>query len=177
MQTPTHLIEKKDGSPKKSANWNNGKGRKTYSRRRSTVKSDERWKVFVLSMQTTFAQSAGVVEYTDYTSADPPPHPTSVLDMTLNNLMVRFQWCWSFGEYGVPLHCHSSQVHIWPWVVAPDRALSMSQIELNFVLMINWIIWIRTIWLNWIHCFWQLNCVLSFKLRAYAKLNGTVFVC
>ena len=26
------------------------------------------------------------------------PLPTmSVLDMTLNNLMVRFQWCWSFG--------------------------------------------------------------------------------
>ena len=24
-------------------------------------------------------------------------------DMTLNNLMVRFQWCWSFGECRVPL--------------------------------------------------------------------------
>ena len=41
----------------------------------------------------------------------PPPPPTSVLDMTLNNLMVRFQQCWSFGECGVPLHCHRSQVH------------------------------------------------------------------
>ena len=30
------------------------------------------------------------------------------LDMTLNNLMVRFQQCWSFGECGVPLHCHCS---------------------------------------------------------------------
>ena len=39
------------------------------------------------------------------------PPPTSVLDMTLNNLMVRFQQCWSFGECGVPLHCHCSQVH------------------------------------------------------------------
>ena len=39
------------------------------------------------------AQSAGAVVYTDCTSAegyDPHP-PTSVLDMTLNNLMVRFQ--------------------------------------------------------------------------------------
>ena len=36
---------------------------------------------------------------------------TSVLDMTLNNLMVRFQQCWSFGECRVPLHCHCSQVH------------------------------------------------------------------
>ena len=39
-----------------------------------------------------------------------PPPPTSVLDMTLNNLMVRFQQCWNFGECGVPLHCHCSQV-------------------------------------------------------------------
>ena len=39
------------------------------------------------------------------------PPPTSVLDMTLNNLMVRFQQCWSFGECRVPLHCHRSQVH------------------------------------------------------------------
>ena len=31
--------------------------------------------------------------------------------MTLNNLMVRFQQCWSFGECGVPLYCHCSQVH------------------------------------------------------------------
>ena len=40
--------------------------------------------------------------------------PTSVLDMTLNNLMVRFQQCWSFGECGVPLHCHRSHVHSGP---------------------------------------------------------------
>ena len=43
-----------------------------------------------------------------------PPPPKSVLDMTLNDLMVRFQWCWSFGECGVPLHCHRSQVHSSP---------------------------------------------------------------
>ena len=36
------------------------------------------------------------------------PPLTSVLDMTLNNLMVRFQQCWSFGECRVPLHCHCS---------------------------------------------------------------------
>ena len=41
----------------------------------------------------------------------PPPHthththtPTCVLDMTLNNLMLRFQWCWSFGKCGAPLN-------------------------------------------------------------------------
>ena len=37
---------------------------------------------------------AGAVEYTDYFSAEgvkPTPTPTSVLDIILNNLMVRFQ--------------------------------------------------------------------------------------
>ena len=43
-----------------------------------------------------------------------PLPPMSVLDTTLNNLMVRFQQCWSFGECGVPLHCHRSQVHSGP---------------------------------------------------------------
>ena len=56
----------------------------------------------------------------------------------------------------------------WPEVVEPDTVLCMGQIELNCVLMLNWIIqirnvltfkwvltwnwsvWIRTVWLNWI---------------------------
>ena len=63
--------------------------------------------------------------------------PTSVLDMTLDNLMVRFQWFWSFGKCGALRHCHRSQVHSGPGVVAPDWALSMVQMELNFVLMLN----------------------------------------
>ena len=29
---------------------------------------------------------------------------------------------------------------LWPGVVAPDRALSIGQIELNYVLMLNWIV-------------------------------------
>ena len=37
--------------------------------------------------------------------------PISVLNMTLNNLMVRFQLCWSFGECRVSLYCHCFQVH------------------------------------------------------------------
>ena len=35
-------------------------------------------------LKKKIAQSAGTVEY-------PPPPPMSVLDMTLNNLMVRFE--------------------------------------------------------------------------------------
>ena len=34
---------------------------------------------------------------------------------------------------------------LWPRVVAPDRVLSMCQIELNCVLMLNWITWNRTV--------------------------------
>ena len=37
------------------------------------------------------AQSAGVVEHTDFFSAEDQDTPTSVLIMTLKNLMVRFQ--------------------------------------------------------------------------------------
>ena len=46
---------------------------------------------------------------------------------------------------------------LWPGVVAPDRVLAMGQIELNCVLMLNWIAQNRT--------------VSTFKLRTYAKLN------
>ena len=34
---------------------------------------------------------------------------------------------------------------LWPGVVASDRVLSMSQIELNFVLMLNWNVWNRIV--------------------------------
>ena len=34
---------------------------------------------------------------------------------------------------------------LWPGVVAPDMVLSMSQIELNSVLMLNWIAWNKTV--------------------------------
>ena len=42
---------------------------------------------------------------------------------------------------------------LWPRVAAPDRALSIGQIELNCVLMLNWIVWNcivwnRPVWLN-----------------------------
>ena len=46
---------------------------------------------------------------------------------------------------------------LWPEVVAPERVLSIDLIELNCVLMLNWIAWNRT--------------VLKFKLGTYAKLD------
>ena len=52
---------------------------------------------------------------------------------------------------------------LWPRVVAPDRILLMGQIELNCVLILNWIVWNRI--------------VLTFKLRTYAKLNWLKLNC
>ena len=63
----------------------------------------------------TFTQSAGAVEYTDCTSAEGyDPAPTSTLGITQNNLMVRLQEYWSFGECRVLLHFHWCQVHSSP---------------------------------------------------------------
>ena len=80
-----------------------------------------------------------------------PPPITSVLDMTLNNLMVEL-----WGQQITP-SLPSLSGPLWLRVVASDRFLSMGEIELNCVLMLNWITWNRT--------------VLIFKLRTYAKLN------
>ncbi len=84
------------------------------------------------------------------------PLLTSVLDMTLNNLMVRFQWCLNFGECGVPLHCHRSQVH---------SGLNRT----NSILMLKWIVWVNGI--AWNRNIFDNLTVLTFKLRACAKLN------
>ena len=46
---------------------------------------------------------------------------------------------------------------LWSRMVAPDRALSLGQIELNCILMLNWISWNKT--------------VVIFKRCTYAKLS------
>ena len=71
-------------------------------------------------------------------------HPQQVYWRILNNLMVRFQWCWSFGECKVTLHCNYSLVHSGQERL-PDRVQSMGQIEIDCVLMQNWIFWNRTV--------------------------------
>ena len=62
-----------------------------------------------------------------------------------------------FGEIRSTPSLPSLQGSLWPGVVAPDRVLSIGQIELKCVLMLSWIVWNRT--------------VLTFKLRTYTKLN------
>ena len=71
---------------------------------------------FQVFLSNTIAQSIGAVEYTDCISAEGRDNPTttSVLNIRSNNLMVRLQQCRSFGECGVLLHCHRSQVYSGP---------------------------------------------------------------
>ena len=64
---------------------------------------------------------------------------------------------------------------LWSGHAAPDWVLSVRQIELNCVLMLNWIAWnsnFRTLnsvlLLKWIE---RNRTVLTSKLRTYAKLN------
>ena len=106
--------------------------------------------------------------------------PTSVQDMTLNNQMVKFQYCRSF-EY--PLIVIAPRAR----VVTPDRVLSMGQIErnrgfesllfllLNCILLLNWIARNRTVLTGKLHTFAKLNCLKwngFFTLKLYyAKLN------
>ena len=44
-----------------------------------------------MALELNMAQLAGAVEYTDYISAEGYNSPTNVLDMKLNNLIVRLQ--------------------------------------------------------------------------------------
>ena len=79
-----------------------------------TMGNDDRRQWARTKMAAWVAHSAEAVEYTDCWGGVKHPTPTSVLDMTQHNLMVRFQQCWSFGECEVLLHCHHSQVHSGP---------------------------------------------------------------
>ena len=100
--------------------------------------------------------SAGAVEYTDCFSAHGVRPPNECTDMTLNNLRVPVM----LERWGmwVTSSLPSLSVPLWPRVVTSDRVLSLGQIELDCVLMLNGIVSNRT--------------VLTFKLRIYAKLNS-----
>ena len=107
------------------------------------------------------------------------PPLTSVLYMTLNNLIVRFQWCWSFGDAEhlfidiAPRSTVARNGSIWS---RPIYGLNRT----NCILMLNWIVWIRTAWLNWIawsrnvlhKLYLYLNCMFMLNWIAW---NGNVF--
>ena len=107
----------------------------------------------------TFTKLAGAVEYTDYTTAggvrprprhkECPGYDTKQSDEV--SVMLELWAMWSTSS--LP----SLRDPIWFWVVSPDRALSMDQIEQDCVLLLNLISWNET--------------VLIFKLCTYTKLK------
>ena len=60
----------------------------------------------------------------------------------------------------------------WSRVVAPDRVLSMGQIELNSVLVLNWIAWNRNVFTFKLHTYVKLNCL---KWNCFCMLNWNVW--
>ena len=94
---------------------------------------------------TYIAQSTGAIEYTNCISAERWE--------PLHNKSPGYDTKQSDGEASVILELwtmrsapllHSLPGPLWPWVVAPNRVLSMGQIELNCVLMLNSIVRNRT---------------------------------
>ena len=66
-------------------------------------------------------------------------------------------WLWSSSDAGALENVDYPFIAIAPRSTGLGRALSMGQIELNCVLMLNWITWNRTVFhietvfmLNWI---------------------------
>ena len=86
----------------------------------------------------------------DHPTNECPVYDTKQSD---SEVPVMLELCWIQSTPSLP----SISGPLWPGVVAPDKVLSMGQIELNCVLMLHWIAWNRT--------------VLTFKLHTYTKLN------
>ena len=85
--------------------------------------------LLIPTLGCTIAQSAGAVEYTYYNEC--PRYDTKLQSDGEIPVMLEFWGIWSTPS--LP----SLQDPVWPRVVAPDWVLSMCQIELNFVLMLN----------------------------------------
>ena len=110
-----------------------------------------------------WSKSAGAAEFTDCFSAEGYDSPTSVLWPTLAGAAEypdcisvttqRMSWYdteQSDGEapvmHGTPT-LPSLPGPLCPGGVAPYRVLSLGEIELNCVLILNWIVWSRTVYM------------------------------
>ena len=108
------------------------------------------WIRIVGTIRKKIAQLAGAVEYTNCYFAqgqDPtnkcPGYDTKQSDGEIPVMLE----LWGMQS---TLSLTSLPGPLCPRVVAPDRILSMGQIVLNCLFMLNWIAWNRTVWLNWI---------------------------
>ena len=102
------------------------------------------WSSMLLNV-FSFVQSAGTVEYTDCISAE---------GQDTSNEFPVYDTKQSDGEVPVMLKLWGMPNTpslpllpgpLWLEVVAPDRVLSISQIEPKCELMLNWIVWNRTV--------------------------------
>ena len=128
------------------------------------------------------AKSVGAVEYTDWISAEgkdahPTPNECSEYDTKQSDgevpLMLEFWEMWSTPS--LP----SLPGPLWPEVVAPDRVPSMGPIELNCILMLNWITWNRAVLMFKLHTYAKLNCLKSVKkviLTVFWDMKGPITV-
>ena len=120
------------------------------------------------------AQSTGAVEYTDCISTEGEDSP---------NECPRYYTKQSDGEAPVMLELWemrstpllpSLSGPLWPGFVVPDRVISMGQIVLNCVIMLNWLFEIvfkqKKLYLWKVELF-EIEVFLTFKLCTYAKLN------
>ena len=94
----------------------------------------------VLTLTLCIAQSIETVEHIDCLSAEGSDPPMSVLiyDTKQSDGQVpAMRELWEMRSApSLPL----IPGPLWPGMVAPDRT--------NCILMLNWIVWIRTVWLN-----------------------------
>ena len=107
-------------------------------------------------IKPNIALLAGAVEYTDCISNECPEYDIKQSDVEAPVMLELW------GMQSTP-SLPSLPGALWLGVVAPDRVLSMGQIELNCVIMLNWIAWNRT--------------VLTFRLCTYAKLHRLKWNC
>ena len=113
-------------------------------------------------------QPAGAAEYTDCISSKGQDSPTIKclghdIKQSDGEVAVK-QELW--GVWSTPL-LPSLPGSVWPGLVAPDRVLSRGQIELNWVLILKWIVWNRTVLI--------FNCVQT-KNSVVWKFNQNDFI-
>ena len=89
--------EKRKGVEKKGRNKRIGKGelknRREEKENLGKRKNTHSQYIYISFIPILCCQSAGVVEYTDCTSAEGYDPPNECPVMTLNDLMVKLQWC------------------------------------------------------------------------------------
>ena len=96
---------------------------------------------------TCIAQSVGVVKYNNSFSeagwTSPNEYPVYDTKQCVGEVSVMFK-VWRMR--GTPSLLFLPGL-LWPGVVRPDRVLSLGQIELNCIPLLNWFVWNRTVYM------------------------------